>query len=85
MSDLPVDIDAGGPGAPPRRNGELVFEAPWQGRAFGMCIALLERAGVGWDAFRAFLIEEIEEEPGRPYYDSFAVALERFAAAHVPA
>ena len=85
MSDLPVEVDAEGPGAPPRRNGELVFDAPWQGRAFGLCIALLQREGLGWDAFRPFLVEEIAGDPDRPYYDSFAVALERFAAAHVAA
>ena len=34
-----------GPAALPRRNGELVFEAPWQGRAFGMALAVVERLG----------------------------------------
>ena len=29
-----------GTAALPRRNGELVFEAPWQGRAFGMAVVL---------------------------------------------
>ena len=31
-----VEPDAHGPLAPPRRNGELVFEAPWETRAFGL-------------------------------------------------
>jgi hypothetical protein len=41
--------------APPRDNGELTFEAPWQGRAFGMAVALQEKesfrgatSGTGW-------------------------------------
>ena len=37
-----------GPAALPRRNGELVFEAPWQGRVFGMALAVVERLGVPW-------------------------------------
>ena len=27
---------------PPRANGELVFEAPWESRAFGVAVALHE-------------------------------------------
>jgi hypothetical protein len=81
---LPVVIDPDGPAAPPRQNGELVFEAPWQGRAFGLCVALLEREGLGWDAFRPFLIAELQADPQRAYYDSFALALERFAQARLP-
>ena len=30
------------PAAPPRRNGELVFEVPWESRAFGVALALCE-------------------------------------------
>ena len=30
----------------PRKNGELVFEEPWQGRALGMGVVALERTGV---------------------------------------
>ena len=26
----------------PRKNGELVFKAPWEGRAFGMAVVLNE-------------------------------------------
>ncbi len=38
----PVDV--------PRRNGEPVFEAPWESRAFGLAAAYLDgrgRAGTG--------------------------------------
>ncbi len=34
----------------PRKNGELVFEAPWQGRAFGMAAVLRNERGLEWDA-----------------------------------
>jgi nitrile hydratase accessory protein len=48
-----------GPAALPRKNGEMVFEAPWEGRAFGMAVALSDRRLYAWDDFRARLVEEI--------------------------
>ena len=62
--------------APPRDNGELVFDAPWQARAFAMALATVERTGMPWDAFRMHLMDAIADEPDRPYYDSWVVALE---------
>lgn len=78
---LQVLADASDPVAPPRRNGELVFEAPWQGRAFGMCVAVLEREGLGWEAFRAHLVRAIAAQPDEPYYDSFTRALDELLVA----
>jgi nitrile hydratase accessory protein len=66
--------------APPRRNGELVFAAPWQGRVFAMAIALQQRLAVPWDDFRHRLIAEIERDPQRPYYESWLAALEALTA-----
>jgi nitrile hydratase accessory protein len=66
-----------GPAAPPRRNGELVFEAPWQGRAFGMAVGAVERLGLEWKAFQQRLIAEIAAHPDAPYYDSWVAALEQ--------
>jgi nitrile hydratase accessory protein len=60
----------------PRDNGELVFDAPWQGRAFALAVALVEQLDVPWDAFRQRLISAIAADPDRPYYESWAVALE---------
>lgn len=71
-------IDTAGPGAPPRRNGELTFDEPWHARAFGICVAVLEREGLRWDDFRRHLVPAIEADPDRPYYDAFAVALDAF-------
>jgi nitrile hydratase accessory protein len=51
--------DMGGSAALPRRNGELVFEAPWESQAFGMAIALSEQGHYGWEQFRQRLIAEI--------------------------
>ncbi len=66
--------------APPRRNGELTFDAPWQARAFGLCLALLEREQLEWSDFRPYLVAAIADGAEREYYDSFAVALENFVS-----
>ena len=73
-----IELDAAGPAAPPRRNGQLVFDAPWQGRAFGICVAVLEREGRTWDDFRPHLVRALEADPDAHYFDAFAVALDRF-------
>ena len=66
-----------GAAALPRRNGELVFEAPWQGRAFGMALGVIERLGLPWTEFQRRLIDEIAAHPDAPYWDSWLAALER--------
>ena len=71
-----------GPAAPPRRNGELVFEAPWQGRAFGLALGVVERLGVPWSAFQERLIAAIAASPDAPYYDCWVAALERLLLDH---
>jgi Nitrile hydratase beta subunit len=65
--------------APPRRNGELVFVAAWQARAFGMAVALLDRHALGWAAFRRHLIVAIEAQPEAMYYEQFVEALTALA------
>jgi len=78
VSALPDEIAMmDGTDAPPRSNGELVFAAPWEGRAFALAVAVVEHLALPWDAFRHRLIDAIAEEPDRPYYESWAVALER--------
>jgi len=68
--------------AVPRRNGELVFEAPWEGRVFGMAVALSDDARYPWDDFRGRLVAEIsaaeEHEDGSPYYERWLASFERF-------
>ncbi len=51
--------DMSGAAALPRRNGELVFETPWESQAFGMAIALSDRGFYDWEEFRQKLISEI--------------------------
>jgi nitrile hydratase accessory protein len=59
----------------PRKNGELVFQAPWQGRAFGLAVVLNEKGTYAWDEFRTGLVDEIAK--GEPeYYESWVNALE---------
>ncbi len=43
----------------PRKNGEPVFEAPWQSRAFGMVVGLHTAGLFSWNDFKALLIEEV--------------------------
>ena len=47
--------------APPRQNGELVFQAPWESRVFGLAAALRDRGLFAWDEFRVCLIAEIAD------------------------
>jgi hypothetical protein len=65
-----------GPAALPRANGELVFDAPWQGRVLAMAVTTVDALGLEWDEFRTRLIAAIADAPDRPYYESFTVALE---------
>jgi nitrile hydratase accessory protein len=57
--------DLGGIAAYPRKNGEPVFDEPWQSRAFGMVASLYEEGVFEWDEFKERLIAHIaahEEE-----------------------
>jgi nitrile hydratase accessory protein len=70
-----------GVAALPRRNGELVFEQPWESRAFGVAIALHDAGAIDFEAFRARLITEIGEAGDGAgegaYYGCWLRALER--------
>jgi nitrile hydratase accessory protein len=82
-----VDAALGGAAPLPRDNGELVFEEPWQGRALGMGVVLLERLGVPWAEFRQHLIAAIakhhpanDETAATAYYTAWLDALEALLA-----
>jgi cobaltochelatase CobN len=74
-----------GRAALPRRNGELVFEEPWQGRVFGMAVALHERGVFEWEEFRRTLIARIAEAEAGPgpfvYYEIWLRTFEDLLAA----
>ena len=73
-----------GPAALPRKNGELVFESPWESKTFGMAVALHEQGLYDWGEFRKVLIDEIKEWESRStenskkwsYYERWLSSLE---------
>jgi len=83
MEDLAARIaaNANDPAAIPRRNGEPVFNEPWESRVFGMAIGLCERSLYSWDEFQAGLIAEISAADARheesTYYERFLRVLQR--------
>lgn len=87
LDELPAD----GPAAPPRSNGELVFAAPWEGRAFGLMVALTEQDVFTLADFQAALIDSIAQwdELQRPveeyhYYECWLGALETLVVEKTP-
>ena len=67
----------------PRKNGELVFDAPWQSRAFAMVVGLHEQGLFTWNEFKDRLIAAIAEKPATDdaspatvYYRQWLAALE---------
>jgi nitrile hydratase subunit beta len=70
--------------APPRSNGELLFQRLWEGRAFGMAVALSKKGHYEWEDFRQELISSIadwekqhgEHDPDWDYYERWLLALE---------
>ena len=80
----PRILDEKGPASPPRKNGELVFDHVWEGRLFGVTMALYDAGAFAWDEFRDRLIEEIAtweranpSGEGYRYYDRWLAAFER--------
>ena len=72
--------DMQGAEALPRKNGELVFDAAWEARVFGMTISMHERQLFEWNEFRDELIEEIAEADrdgsSSTYYERWLEAFE---------
>ena len=85
MSGLPDRgvSDLTGGEALPRKNGELVFNEPWEGRAFGLAAALTEGGVCDWAVFRDELVEvtAATEKHGEQtgYYQRWFRTLERLA------
>jgi nitrile hydratase accessory protein len=77
-----------GAAAVPRKNGELVFDAPWQSRAFGMVVGLHQRGLFTWNEFKDQLIAAIashpltdDASPATVYYRQWLMALEKLLSA----
>ncbi len=73
MAETP---DLGGPISPPRTNGEIIFDAPWERRVFGLTLALCHSGQCDWETFRQRLIRRIADDGARPYWRSWAAAFE---------
>jgi len=73
-----------GEAALPRKNGELVFDEPWQGRVFGMAVALHEQGLYDWEEFRQALITQVRVAEARPepfvYYEVWLATFEGLLA-----
>jgi len=87
-NDQDVTIELGESLQPPMANGEVLFEEPWQGRVFGMAIALHEAGVFAWPEFQSSLIEVVGEwdrgaasDDVYQYYDHFQRALDSILAA----
>jgi nitrile hydratase accessory protein len=81
MSDS--ELPQHGAAAPPRANGELVFAEPWEGRIFGVTLALMKAGRFEWSEFQSRLIDAIarhESERGEGEYHYYACWLEAFRA-----
>jgi nitrile hydratase accessory protein len=83
LSELPVELAITGPAAPPRSNGEMVFDAPWESRLFGVTLALVEAERFAWSEFQQRLIAAVRrwetqhpDGEGYRYYERWAEALE---------
>ena len=75
ISNMPEEVEL------PRDNGELVFEAPWEGRAFGLAVALNEGGSYEWSEFVSKLSTEIKADPTeqKTYYEKWLAGLANLA------
>ena len=75
-----------GESALPRQNGELVFAAPWEARAFGLAVALQEGGAYEWREFSAALAAETSkaEQTGKSssYYERWLLGLQNLLIAN---
>ncbi len=72
--------DLTGSAAIPRSNGELVFDAPWHARAFGMAVSLCQDGQFDWSDFQQAISEEIArtgQQGVDEYYECWLAALSK--------
>jgi nitrile hydratase accessory protein len=74
-----------GAAALPRKNGELVFDELWEGRIFGLAVALHDQGSYPWRTFRDALVARIAAADAAgeasTYYERFLRAFEDVAVA----
>ncbi len=66
----------------PRKNGELIFYEPWEGRVFSMAVTLHGEGTYPWEEFQTRLIAEVNStdcKSGRApdYYEHWLAAFEQ--------
>jgi nitrile hydratase alpha subunit/nitrile hydratase accessory protein len=67
----------------PADDGDVVFAAPWQARAFAMVVRLRHDDRFAWSAFQRRLVEAVDAAPDGPadpetaYYEQWLAAFER--------
>lgn len=72
----------------PQEGNELVFEAPWQARAFSLVVTLHRQGLFEWNEFQNRLIEQVqagtfedeEEDSESVYYRHWIAAFEQLLA-----
>ena len=72
----------------PKEADELVFDAPWQARAFGLVVTLYRQGVFEWSEFQSYLIKEVQaddvkgagEDLESVYYRQWITAFERLLA-----
>ncbi|CAB3790960.1 nitrile hydratase accessory protein [Pararobbsia alpina] len=75
----------GQPDSPPRLQGKLLFDKPWERQVFGLALSLSKAGYFEWEDFRQNLIQSVADWedgycPGQPqwdYYERFLLALEK--------
>ena len=69
----------------PRQNGEPLFQAPWEARAFSIAVVLNEKHVYPWRDFSQSLAAEIAQADARgtdsTYYERWYAALEKLVTA----
>ena len=69
----------------PRENGELIFQAPWEARAFGLAVALNQQDLYKWREFSAELAVTIaaadQKNDPSSYYTRWVASLEELIIA----
>ena len=69
----------------PRENGELIFQAPWEARAFGLAVALNAKELYEWREFSAELAATIaaadQNDDPSSYYTRWVASLEELLIA----
>mgnify|MGYP001619643961 CR=1 FL=1 len=67
----------------PRQNGELLFAAPWEARAFGLAVALSEQGIYAWREFSQALAAQTaaaqHQGEAEGYYERGLESLEALA------